>query len=191
MNLTSNTRQNDSSDFFMVVPQIDRYRWLGGKSRAESAFLAKIRVNPIAPEWTPLPVSWVSGTEQRELSDFPIFHPIVRCMSKRALDVLGEALKDDVEFLPLNGVDGGYIGFHCTRWMEVSDLSSVPKNVSIHSTGFVPRFHKGKIVNSNAFADPRMVAKLFVSQRVKELVEDNNLSGLDFYNVSYEADSEI
>ena len=168
---------------FMAVPKADHYRWVGRESEADGAALSKVRKAPVAAAWSPVNVSWLSETANRPSCDFPIFHPVVRCISQRAAEVLEPFIQGSLELLPINGLGGEYVGIHCIRWAEALVPQALPRSTSIHSTLYTPRLVLSAVAGLEIFGVEPMVTKLFVSPAVKAAVEAAGLTGLDFYPV--------
>jgi hypothetical protein len=186
MNSRSNTHQSSGKHrFYMIVPQVDLYRWVGGRTEADGAILSRVRHASVGATWRPVNVEWIPETSRRLTCDFPIFYAFIRCFSRRALDVLAPYVKEGLEVLALNGLDGAYVGIHCIRWVEgASNLEGVDQDrISIHSTLFVPRLRAKAIEGLDVFGVHEMPVKLFVSERFKTAVESNGLIGLDFHEV--------
>jgi hypothetical protein len=168
---------------FMAVPKADQYRWVGRDSEADGARLTKVRVAPVSASWLPVNVSWAPETISRPSCDFPIFHPIVRCISLRAAEVLRPFAQGNLELLPINGLGSKYIAAHCIRWVEAMVPKALSDGESIHSTLYAPRLSRSVVVGLDLFGVDPMVAKLFVSPAVKFAVESAGLTGLEFYPV--------
>ena len=88
--------------------------------------------------------------------------------------------------LPLDGLDDAYVGVHCTRWLEgAANLAGVDQDkTSIHSANFVPRLNAKAVAGYDVFGVPEMITKLFVSERFKDVVEQHELVGLQFKEVT-------
>jgi hypothetical protein len=164
---------------------VDRYRWVGGRTDADGAVLVRVRYASVAPTWRPVSVEWIPETIRRPTCDFPIFYSIVRCFSRRAIQVLASYIDGGLEVLAVDGLDDAYVGVHCIRWIEGAvNLEGVDQDrVSIHSTAFVPTLRSKAIEGFDVFGAPEVVTKLFVSERFKAAVESNGLVGLEFREV--------
>lgn len=181
---TDNTHQSKQQAYYMIVPEANRYRWLGRRTDAAGLVLAKVRYAPVAASWNALPVEWLPETEGRPACDFPIFHPIVRCISQRACLALEPFFAGSVEILPLEGAGGEYVGIHCIRWLDAADLSGVDQGrTSIHSTMFSPTLRASAIEGHDIVGVTEMIAKIFVSERVRRVVQEQQLTGLEFHPV--------
>jgi hypothetical protein len=167
---------------FLAVPKADSYRWIGRSSETDGRSLSKVRFDQVLPSWQKLSVGWVKETQERPPCDFPIFHPVVRACSLRAAEVLRNLAGDSIEFLPLKGLLGQYVGFHCTRWLDALAPDQGP-TPSIHSTLFVPRLRARNVLGECIFGVRPMVAKLFLSASVKDAICEAGLSGLEFHEV--------
>ena len=168
---------------FMAVPKADVYRWIGRRSDADGDILSKVRTDPVAATWHPLNVAWLPETAERPTCDFPIFHPIVRCISQRAADVLAPFTEGSVELLAIQGLQESYVAAHCIQWVEALIPMPLEPNMSIHSTNYIPRLKRSAVEDLEIFGVFPIVAKLFVSSSVKSAVESAGLTGLEFYPV--------
>ena len=181
MSSSSNIRL---SDYFMMVPEADRYQWVGRSTNAEGLVLANVRQGPVASTWNPLSVEWLAETRDRPHCDFPIFHPIVRCISNRACEALGWQLRGSMELLPLQGLAGEYVGAHCIRWLDAACFDGIDLNrVSVNSTLFVPTLRAESIDGNDIFGIREMITKVFVSEKVRQIIESNELVGCEFHRV--------
>lgn len=184
MTSTRNTQQNSQTGCYMIVPEANRYRWLGWREDASGLALARVRYESVASTWKPLLVEWLPETAERSTCDFPIFHPVVRCMSKDAWIELSSLLKGGVEILPLNGVRDQYVGFHCVRWLDAADRVGLERDRDeIHSTLFTPLLRSDAISGYDIFGVRDLVTKIFVSERVRSVVEERKLTGIEFHPV--------
>lgn len=187
MNSTSSTQPSEgASRCFLVDSEVDRYRWVGRRTEADGAALVRVRHAPVAATWQPVGIEWVPETKRRPSCDFPIFYSIVRCISRRALHALSAYIETGLEVLPLDGLDDAYVGVHCTRWLEgAANLAGVDQDkTSIHSANFVPRLNAKAVAGYDVFGVPEMITKLFVSERFKDVVEQHELVGLQFKEVT-------
>ena len=169
---------------FMAVPQADNYRWVGRRYDSDGLVLTTVRTEPVSAWWKPLPVEWLPETIRRPMCDFPIFHPIVRCISKRAASVLTPFSEGSLEFLPLLGLSDEYVSIHCIEWKQGLIAEHDDPSISIHSTLYAPRLERATVSGSDIFGVLPLVAKLFVSQPVKDAIEQAQLTGLDFHPVA-------
>ena len=168
---------------FMAVPKVDHYRWVGRDSEADGAALAAVRMAPVAATWVPVNVSWLPETVDRPTCDFPVFHPVVRCVSRRAAEVLEPFSAGSLEFLPINGLGCGYVAVHCIHWVHALVPEVLPPSASIHSALYTPRLTRSAVTGLDVFGVEPMVTKLFVSSRVRAAVEAAGLMGLEFHAV--------
>lgn len=169
---------------YMALPQVDRYRWIGRADSVAGAVLSRVRHSAVGDHWSPLPVKWVSETRNRMVCDFPIFHPIVRAVSKKALDAIHPMLVGSAETLPLAGLNGAYVGLHCVRWVEgcvVGDERSVVS--SVHAPEYVPTLAHDACRGLDYFGVPELITKVFVSQAFVDAYIRSELTGLDFLAV--------
>jgi hypothetical protein len=183
-------RHEDAGRVFLVNNALDRFRWVGGRTEADAAALVRVRQPPVSASWKPVGVAWVPETARRLECDFPVFYSIVRCFSQQAVQTLSGFIDGGLEVLALDGLDGRYVGVHCIRWIEgAADLRAVDQaKVSIHSTNFLPRLWAGAVQGHDIFGVPEMIAKLFVSERFKDTVEQCGLVGFKFQEVELTCD---
>lgn len=171
----------------MIVPKADRYRWVGRRTDAEGLVLAKVRQAPVASSWDPLPVEWIAETKDRPRCDFPVFHPIVRCISNRACEAIDSFFSGNVELLALQGLSSEYVGIHCIRWLdEAVNFDGVDQSrVNINSTLFVPTLRAEAIGEHDIFGVKELITKVFVSEKVRQVVESHQLVGCEFHRVPH------
>jgi hypothetical protein len=171
-------------EVYLAKPQTDLFRWVTSTNDEDGRRLTAVRLNAVSASWVPMRVEWIPETAGRALCDFPIFHPFVKCISRRAADVLAEYLSGNVELLTLQGLAHQYVGYHCINWVDAINLSGVDvKKISINSTLFVPRVSRRKAERHAVFGLPETPTKLFVSQQFKEAYDSEQLTGLDFVEV--------
>lgn len=166
----------------MIDSVVDHYRWVGRRTDEDGAALVRVRHAAVAATWQPVGIEWVPETRRRPICDFPVFYSIVRCFSRRALEALSPCIEGGIEVLQLDGLDGLYVGIHCTRWIAGgANLSGIDQQrVSIHSASFVPCLNAKAVAGYDIFGLPEMITKLFVSQHFKDVVEQQGLLGLEF-----------
>lgn len=171
--------------YYLVDCEIDRFRWIAPRTRAEGLQLVQVGLAPVAATWKSLSVDWARGTKRRPTCDFPMFYSVVRCFSRRALEALSIYTEGALEMLPLDGLDDMYVGIHCILWLDgAANLTGVDQDqISIYSINFVPRLNADFVMGHDVFGVPEIRAKLFVSERFKDAVERNGLIGLTFREV--------
>jgi hypothetical protein len=187
MNSTINIPQSDRTRrYYLIDCETDQYRWVGRRTDADGAALVRVRHAAVAAAWHAVGIEWIPETQLRAICDFPMFYSIVRCFSERAVKVLAPYIDGGLELLPLDGLDGRYVGVHCIRWIEGAvNLEGVDqRRVSIHSFNFVPQLSESALKDcGDVFGVPELITKLFVSDRFKAAVEQHGLIGLQFREV--------
>ncbi|WP_353254895.1 imm11 family protein [Burkholderia anthina] len=132
-------------------------------------------------DYDPVKLTW--GTSRRKktsdvhtmLSPFLVF-------SQRALDVLAPVLRDSGEILQVDAPVKDMFGFHVTRVIENAvDMDASRFKVYPQATVFNKIFIlKSRIEGADIFRLKESPATVFVSERFRELVEQNKLKGFDF-----------
>ncbi len=134
--------------------------------------------------WRPLEIKRMEPEKKLELSDapgydFPIF-------SKKALDLLRPLIQDSIEELEVRFEESEYCGINVTRVLDVIDYSK-SKYKMFRDGKRIMRFEKyafkicDELVNYNIFKiidEP--TRKAFVSDKFKDTVEMNRLTGFRF-----------
>ncbi|MFB0844493.1 imm11 family protein [Paenibacillus oleatilyticus] len=145
---------------------------------------------------TPLQKSWgevqVYTIEEGEFSDLPHFWGYSKAMvtSEKAKKVLELKLSNSVEFLPLQHKEEKYYVLHVLSIFQAVDYESVllrklPTGLVI---GFEKYAFKPEVINGHnifkVFLNERVYGtETFVSDEIKEIVEENNLKGFKFIEV--------
>lgn len=134
--------------------------------------------------WKPLPVKRMEPEKELELSDAPGFS--IPVFSKKALDILRPVIRNSIEELELKFPEADYYGINVTKVLNVIDYSK--SKYRMYSDGKrIMAFQKyafkicDELINNNIFKivdEPRRRA--FVSDKFKQVVEDNELSGFKF-----------
>lgn len=177
---------------YLVAHVDDEFRWIGpldGDKEAQQR-LGRVRFEAVRESWVAIQIGWLPETVDRAISDFPTFWVGVLAVSRRAREVLNELLEPAGEFLPLDGLNGEYVGYHCLRTQVAVDEAETEKALkqtairSFASPTFLPVLQKKAIDDIDVFRLPQSFGKLFVSQRFKDEYERAGLSGLDFRAVS-------
>lgn len=134
--------------------------------------------------WKPLPVRRMEPEKKLELSDAPGF--TIPVFSKKALEVLRPLIQNSIEELELLFQEAEYYAINITTILDVIDHSK--SKFKMYSDGNrIMAFQKyvfkscDELRNNNIFKivdEPRRRA--FVSDKFKQAVERNNLSGFKF-----------
>ncbi|WP_082751471.1 imm11 family protein [Burkholderia sp. MSMB1459WGS] len=140
-------------------------------------------------DYDPVKLTW--GTSRRKktgdvhtmLSPFLVF-------SERALDVLAPVLRDSGEILQVDAPIKDMSGFHVTRVIENAvDMAASKFKVYPRATVFNKIFLlKSQIEGVDIFRLKESPATVFVSERFRELVEQNRLKGFDFSGIISQSD---
>ena len=139
----------------------------------------------MADDWKPIELQRAYTEEDLPMSDFPYFYgsPV---MSDRAISVLSPIMKDAVEYLQLIFDEKEYSMVNVVRVLNVIDYDKA-KYVKFSNGNKILAFQKysfrmcDELLNNDIFKlvdessrDP------FVSDRFKQTVEDNHLTGFKF-----------
>lgn len=173
-----------AGEVFMAVPEVEVYRWISRVGDAAGAALSAVRHSPVLPHWSPLPVRWMKGMSKRPTCDFPIFHPVVRAISRRAISAVGPLIADSAELLPLDGLEGEFFGLHCVHWARGAfSAESATAPSGIHATNYVPTLVQSECPRRDFFGVWELVTKVFVSADFVEVYRQHQLTGLAFLPV--------
>ena len=137
--------------------------------------------------WVPLPVKRMEPEKGLELSDapgwtFPMF-------SKKAVNILKPLIRDSVEFLELVFPESEYWGVNVTKVLDVINYEKAQFRTFPNSNRIMV-FEKYAFVDSEELRsasifkiidEPRRNS--FVTDRFKQLVEENKLTGFVFKEV--------
>lgn len=144
--------------------------------------------------WAPLPVKRLEPEKGLKLSDapgwtFPMF-------SKKAVDILEPLISDSVEFLELIFPEGEYWGVNVIKVLDVIDYEKAQFRTFPNSNRIL-WFLKYAFVDSEELRSANIFKIVdearcdpFVSDRFKQLVEKNKLTGFVFKEVWDSAESE-
>lgn len=136
--------------------------------------------------WTPMPVKRLNPEKGLELSDISGFMTSFPVFDQKALDILEPLIRDSVEVLPLAFKEKPYFGINVVSVLDVIDYSK-----SIYRT--FPNTKKIAIIEKYAFRNcdelknhnifkiiDEPQTRPFVSDKFKNAVEQNNLTGFLF-----------
>lgn len=141
---------------------------------------------PLASMWKPIPVDIYEASLD---GDFPsLFAGTPPVFSERALTVLLPLISYTIEALPLKSSSGMYF---VVNPQVIDCLDHVESEYErFQSSGKIRRitkyvFHTERIANRHIFRIPeQVVSRTFVTTSFKELVEQNDLLGLQFLKVA-------
>lgn len=134
--------------------------------------------------WIPLKVKRMEPDKGLELGDAPGFtFPV---FSRKALDILNPIISESSEILELITYDGEYYGINVTAVLNVIDYSK--SEYRTYSDGKrIMAFKKyafvqsSKLIKHNIFKiTDEPTRRAFVSDRFKNMVEENELVGFKF-----------
>lgn len=98
------------------------------------------------------------------------------------MDVIRPFVQSEIEELPLRGLAGQYIAFHCIRWDEILHIEGKPyrPDADVRLDWYVPPLRERAVRDREFACDPRAPGRIFCSARLREAILDANLSGLIF-----------
>jgi hypothetical protein len=175
-------------------PDVDKYRQLVD---LESEEVSEERFEELsfdgiekADNWNPPFLKWIVEDEPEEIPDIAYWCPGTLVLSARATEVLRPIFSDVAEFLPVP-VEGdeGWSALNVTNMQDAID--KVNSRYKIRSDGTVGRLlemaiDKSKITNGVLFRIAGRHMYLYSSDvpgSFKEIVEKNDLTGLEFDEV--------
>lgn len=134
--------------------------------------------------WKPLPVKRMEPEKKLELSDAPGFN--IPVFSKKALDILRPLIQNSIEELELQFQEAEYYGINVTTVLNVIDYSK--SKYKMYSDGKrIMAFQKYAFRSSEELSNYNIfkiidepTRRAFVSNKFKQTVESNNLSGFKF-----------
>lgn len=111
----------------------------------------------------------------------------VFAFNKRAQDTLLDVINGSVEFLPLNYEPETLQVVNVTDILDCVDLSNSNfekpyLGIEVQAHGLI--FEKGCLEDKHMFKLPLLSNQVFVSDKFKQVVEENNLTGAEFIPVS-------
>ena len=188
------------AEIYLIDHTLERYRWVGPIEDSDdwARRLTKVRHDPVADGWEPVPVEWLPETSGRAIPDFPNFWGGMLCASRRAVAVLGSYLQQGGEFLQLRGLEGEYIAWHCRRTIDVLNQPATEEAVKemkgrvFSSPTFVPRLLLDEIPDDyDVFRVPQSFQKVFVRRRFLDAYRHAGLTGLEFLPVPLRRQADI
>lgn len=131
--------------------------------------------------WTPVKVVTLS---RKHNNDFPYLMPGLPIISEKAKNVIQDLVEFDVEFLPLLHSEFILFAMNVINIMDCVDWNrSERRKYSDGSLGHITKLVLDfeKIPDRHIFKIKEMAStKVFVTESFKNLIEKNNLKGLDF-----------
>ena len=176
--------------WYMIMHTLERYRWIGPVRNGDKweRRLIAVRSDPVT-DWVAVPVEWLPEMLNRPICDFPQFWSSILCVSRSALSVVGDFLRESGEILELSGLDGGYTGFHCLQTYDALDIAATDlainawPGIAFASPSFVPTLRRAAIGIGQVFRIKQSFQKIFVSDQFRVRYESASLTGLDFLPV--------
>ena len=175
---------------YQVEKDVDRYESLILKDvEADWEIIYRFDGTPLATSWHPLELRICRDPDDERKylkGDFPHtvgFGPAL-VLSDRALGILAPLLQDNGELLPIKYPRGNYVLFNATCLADVlnfeqSDIVYFPTGRIMTIRRYV--FDAEKIPSNDVFKIAQMpLLGVFVTERFKLAVEENDLEGLLF-----------
>lgn len=147
---------------------------------------------PMGERWQVLPLRFWEGDrgykraeKKKPIADFTEI-TLMPLVSARGRGVIEPLVAGQVEFLPFETPVGDYYGLH-VKYVDCLDTSRI--EAKYFADGRVMRvvkyaFHWERLEGIHIFHVPEEKhARLFVSDEFRRLVEENGLTGLEFYPV--------
>ncbi len=135
-------------------------------------------------DYDPVKITWGTSRRKKTSDVHTMLSPFL-LFSERALDVLAPVIRDSGEILQVEAPIKDMFGFHVTRVIENAvDMDASKFKVYPQATVFNKIFIlKSRIEGVDIFRLKESPASVFVSERFRELVKQNELKGFDFGGV--------
>ncbi|EDM79605.1 hypothetical protein PPSIR1_21294 [Plesiocystis pacifica SIR-1] len=159
-------------------------------SESDLEVMMAVRGLPLITEWSPPRV--VRSDEPGPRSDCPsLFGTSSPCLSKRALDILGDVLLARGEALPVDCEDEPLFIYNCTRFADVLDVErsgvewgeggQSPQDESDNILWVERIVWKPEAYTETVFRIPRIQhSPTFISSEVRQAIEASGLQGFLF-----------
>ncbi len=134
--------------------------------------------------WKPIDMKKIDNIEMKDALDLSFQVPVV---SKKAAEVLKKQLEKDVEFLEMNVEETKYYAMNIVNVINALDeensvYDTLPGGIRFFFEKYA--FLKSKIENEKIFKiEEEKRSKVFVTEELKNKIEDANLQGFDFIKV--------
>ena len=134
--------------------------------------------------WEPIEMKKVDDFEMKDALDLSFQVPVV---SKTAARALKDEVTDDVEFLEMNVENNKYYAMNIVNVIDALDeeksvFDIMPGNIKFFFEKYA--FLKEKIKNQKIFKiKEEKRSKVFVTEELKNKIEEENLEGFDFIKV--------
>ncbi|MEM7758157.1 MAG: DUF1629 domain-containing protein [Cyanobacteria bacterium P01_A01_bin.40] len=172
---------------YEIAPHSDKYDsfYCTGEDdyRIIKHFLGYRNFDKAPAFWRPIPVT----IDRMEKSgEFPALSTAI-VFSQKALQILKPLVEGSVEFLPLQCDSGEFVMLKITDIADCLDYTRAEVK-RFPSSGRVMQvisyaFRKNCLDNKIIFKIPEQKARVYVSQRFKDCVENNQLEGLIFSEI--------
>jgi len=188
--------------FWDVLSDLDNYRMFSTQLDVKKSLELDelLKVYPFPNNWHPLALKLWEGEKgekkaekKKPLADFMGTGLSIDAISPRGRVLLEPLIATQVEFLPFETLVGPYYGLH-VQYVDCLDTSRI--EAKYFSDGRVMRvvkyaFHWERLEGIHIFHLPELgLSRLFVSDELKRVVEENGLTGLLFYHVPLVEDAE-
>lgn len=143
----------------------------------------RIKGEKLKDDWVPLPVKKIIMFQDSDFTEFITF-PV---FNQKAKDILEEHIGSSVEFLPLDYKEENIFLLNVTQLIpldiENAEVVYFPDNVRILDIEKYD-FKEKDIDNAMIFtAKEKPLLDILVTEKFKQIVEENNLTGLKFTKV--------
>lgn len=173
--------------YYQYLPDSNHFKGYGLDQKDKYIIDMHYQSQRLSPKWTPVVLHGFDDNPEVE-GDFPSLSSYrkVPIFSRHALDVLFPLISDSIEVLPVVHPSGDE--FFIINVLELLDCLDEEKSEVRRSQidGRISRvfsycFHPALIEGKHIFKTPlESGAGLFVDEEFKQLVEENNLKGLEF-----------
>lgn len=168
---------------FKLASDLSRYTMLAMVHDIDSSIVRKFHGSPIGDGWRPLEVSpIIDEFEGRtEVGDFTQLYGIEPVFNARAVEVLGDQLRESGELLPLRALHDTYYAYNVTRVVDSLDVDRTravwlaPGRI-LDAQAYA--FHPERLRDIAIFKIPQLLgAPVFVTDLFAERLRNSGLTG--------------
>lgn len=138
---------------------------------------------PINAPWPHINIQASTNSEDLPTSDFPMLSPHVPVFSQRVVETLGDLLKENGEFFPLEYNKSIYFAYNITHLIDALDMrQSEFTHLHYNNRGLCisrHKFHADKLSDATIFKLPRL-SSVFVTDTFIQRVLETDLVGFNF-----------
>lgn len=174
-----------TSEVYMLKPDVANFRVAVGKGAADVRMLMTARKQSLISEtWVAPTLEWISETTGRPRPDFGSCGGGIDLLSRRAANLLRDFICSNGEYLDVDGLDGGYVGFHTIRFSDALDLERSKCSINKVSKQVTAIWNavlrKDKLEGFDIFRINGNSSCYFTSEFFRDRVTGSGLTGFRF-----------